>query len=247
MFKIRNKIAQLPQIGWFLARQSLSHTVDRISSHPSREQAVLDYVKINAPPNDPSAVLQAMDEFAVKQRWLMNVGPKKGQILLNTLRSADVTRMLEIGAYCGYSAVLAGQYLSGSNGYLVSIEKSKRCASVARQIVEHAGLSQCVEFCEGTLTDHIGSFNEPFDAVFLDHWKDEYLPDLQRIEAAGLLSPGSVVIADNIEFFDVPDYLQHVRDSGAYASTFHESSVEYNDRIPDGVEVSIYQAQTAPP
>lgn len=245
MFKIRNKIAQLPQISWFLARQSLSHTIDRLSSHPRREQAVLDYVKQYAPPGNPSDVLQAMDEYAVKQRWLMNVGPKKGQILLNALRTADVTRMLEIGAYCGYSAVLAGQYLMGSSGQLVSIEKSKRCVSIARQIVAHAGLSQCVEFYEGTLTDHIGHFNEPFDAVFLDHWKDEYLPDLQRVEGAGLLAPGSVVIADNIEFFDVPDYLQHVRDSGAYASTFYKSSVEYNDRIPDGVEVSIYLAQTA--
>lgn len=239
MFKLRNKVRQLPRIWWFLGRQTLSHTFDKLSSRPRREQAVLDHVRKNSPPGHPDAVLEAMDQYAAQQRWLMNVGPKKGKILLDALNSIDAGRVLEIGAYCGYSAVLTGQHLKRNNGHLISIEKSRRCAGIARQIVEHAALGQWVDFYEGTLADHINGFDEPFDVVFLDHWKDEYLPDLRRIENAGLLHPGSVVVADNIEFFDVPDYLQHVRQCGVYASTFHQSSVEYNDAITDGVEVSV--------
>ena len=239
MFKLRNKISRLPQIWWFLGRQTLTSSIERWSSKPRREQAVLDYVTNTAPPGQPDAVLQAMDEFARQQRWLMNIGPRKGKVLQEALVSASARHVLEIGAYCGYSAILIGRHLKPAGGSLISVEKSRRCADIARQMVEHAGLGQCVEFRAGTLTDHISHFDEPFDAVLLDHWKDEYLPDLQRIEAAGLLRPGSVVVADNIEFFDVPDYLNYVRHSGRYASTFHKSSVEYNDTIPDGVEVSI--------
>jgi len=239
VFKLRNKISRLPQISWFLGRQTLTSTIERLSAKPRREQAVLDYVKKTAPPGQPDAVLQAMDEFARQQSWLMNIGPKKGKILQEALVSAGARHVLEIGAYCGYSATLIGQHLKPVGGSLISVEKSRRCADIAKQMVEHAGLSQCVEFRAGTLADHISHFDKPFDAVLLDHWKDEYLPDLQRIEAAGLLRRGSVVVADNIEFFDVPDYLDYVRHSGGYTSTFHKSSVEYNDTIPDGVEVSI--------
>lgn len=240
MFKFRNKISRLPQIWWFLGRQTLTITLERFSSQPRREQAVLDYVKENAPPGQPDATLQAMDEFARQQRWLMNIGPRKGRVLQEALARAGASRVLEIGAYCGYSATLIGQHVQRNGGSLMSVEKSGRCADIARQMVEHAGLSQSVEFYTGTLSDHIGSFEKAFDAILLDHWKDEYLPDLQRLEAAALLRAGSVVIADNIEFFDVPDYLQHVRNGGRYTSTFHKSSVEYNDAIPDGVEVSTF-------
>jgi catechol O-methyltransferase len=42
------------------------------------------------------------------------------------------------------------------------------------------------------------------DAVFIDHDKDAYLPDLQRILDAGWLHPGSVVVADNVGFSGAP-------------------------------------------
>ena len=37
---------------------------------------------------------------------LMNVGPRKGEILAAALRPQAIAHALEIGAYCGYSAVL---------------------------------------------------------------------------------------------------------------------------------------------
>jgi catechol O-methyltransferase len=42
--------------------------------------------------------------------------------------------------------------------------------------------------------------------VFIDHDKDAYLPDLQRIGAEGWLHPGSVVVADNVRFPGAPAY-----------------------------------------
>lgn len=203
---------------------------------------MLDYVRERAAADDPAAVIAAMDEFALKQRWLMNIGPNKGEILLEAMASVakpDGLRMLELGAYCGYSAVLAGSQLKACDGKLISVEKSRHCSEVARQVVEHAGLSQTVTIINSVLEDCIAQFTEPFDIVLLDHWKDRYLPDLILLEQAGLLDLGSVVVADNIDLFDVADYLRHVRDSGLFDSVFHESKVEYKNNIKDGVEVSV--------
>lgn len=240
MFKLRNKILQLPKIAWFLVRLVLEPIVARLLSKPRREQAVLDYVRSHAVRGEPASVLAAMDEFAVKHGWLMNVGPEKGGILAQALQGKPVSQMLEVGAYCGYSAVLIGDILAAGTGKLISVEKSLRCARVTEQMVEYAGLADTVSVRVGVLAAHIDAFEQAFDAIFLDHWKDEYLPDLKRLEAANLLHQGTIVVADNIEFFDVPDYLDHVRNSGSYTSTFHKASVEYNAGIDDGVEVSIY-------
>lgn len=240
MLKIRNKILQLPAIAWFMGKVILAPFLQRMFSSQRREEAVLDQVRASVPRGDPAATLACMDDFARDRGWLMNVGPRKGEILAGALRPQAIARMLEIGAYCGYSAVLIGSILRSKGGHLISVEKSRHCAGIARQIVEHSGLADVVSMRRGVLTDFIDEFERPFDAVFLDHWKDEYLPDLQRLEQAGLLHQGTVIVADNIEFFDVPDYLQYVRSGGNYRSTFHKSSVEYNDYIDDGVEVSVY-------
>jgi catechol O-methyltransferase len=230
---------QSRRIAWMRTRVMLAAKLDRLLGRKPKELAVLDYVQRNAPAGDPQAVLRAMDEFAVRKRWMMNVGPAKGSILEEALRSANARRVLEIGAYCGYSATLIGAWLARVGGSLISIEKSARCAGVARGIVAHAGLAERVDVRTDTLTDHLHTLGEPFDVVFLDHWKDEYLPDLKRLESAGLLRSGSIVVADNVGAVEVPDYLDYVRNSGGYRSTFHESTVEYNPNIRDGVEVSV--------
>jgi hypothetical protein len=74
--------------------------------------------------------------------------------------------------------------------------------SVARQIIEHAGLSHKIRVLEGTLESVlpvIQSEHSPLDFVFIDHVKHMYVPDLKLLMATpGLLHPGTVVAADNI-------------------------------------------------
>ena len=228
------------KIAAFSARLALVSLVDRRVLRRSRDQDVLQYVLRRAPGGDAGAVLAAMDTFATRKRWLMNIGPIKGEILLAALQRAAAVSVLEIGAYCGYSATLIGNYLRACNGRLISIEKNPRYAEVARQVTRHAGLEDIVEIRTGTLESLLDTLEGPFDGVLLDHWKEEYLPDLKRLEAAGLLRNGCVVVADNVGLFHLPEYLDHVRNSGAYVSENREASVEYRQHLADAVEVSVY-------
>ena len=234
-------LRRAPAAALFLFRQWLLFKWDHKVRGTYRETEMLNYVRGHATAGDPDSVLEAMDEFAREHRWLMNIGPVKGAILVDALRAAEAARVVEIGSYCGYSAVLIGNLVKPAGGRVVSIEKNRRFAGVAREIVGHAGLDAVVEIRNGTLESELAALEGPFDGVLLDHWKDEYLPDLQRLENAGLLAKGTVVIADNIDFFKVPDYLGYVRDSRNYASRFVEASVEYNEHITDGVEISVFR------
>lgn len=237
---VTKRRGSLLRTGWFLGWQYAIRQFDKHVRRQSRERAVQAYVLANATQGSPRSVLQAMDTFARQIRWLQNVGPAKGAILLQALRNANAHRVLEIGSYCGYSATLIGAHLAANGGQLTAIDINPRSVAIARVVTGHAGLASTVTFRCGSLESEIGSLAGPFDLVFLDHWKDVYLPDLRRLEDAGLLRPGSVVVADNVGFFAVPDYLDHVRHCGRYRSTYERASVEYQDQLEDGVEVSVF-------
>ena len=76
------------------------------------------------------------------------------------------------------------------------------------------------------------------DAVFIDHAKEAYLPDLHTLEASKLLHAGSVIVADNILVPGAPDYLAYVQASTSYRTVVHDTHLEYMAETRDAVAVS---------
>jgi catechol O-methyltransferase len=214
---------------------------DRMRRAPPRVEQALAFARAHARSGDPESVLAALDRFGREQSFLMNVGDRKGEILDAEVRTKQPARALEIGAFCGYSAVRIARLLRPWDGRLVSLEASALNARVARDMVELAGLGAYVEVRHAKAEEAIPALGAPFDLVFLDHWKDLYLPDLQRLEKHALLRPGTVVVADNVGLFDASAYFAHVRGSGRYDSRNVASTVEYRDELPDAVEISVFR------
>jgi len=71
--------------------------------------------------------------------------------------------------------------------------------------------------------------------VFVDHAKDQYLPDLQRILDAGWLHAGSVVVADNMRVPGSPRYRDYMDETegGRWHTEKHRAHVEYLSALPD--------------
>ena len=212
----------------------------RVLGLPRREEAVLNMVRRDVPRGDAQAVLDAMDRFGRTQQFLMNVGDEKAPILLEAFARSRGQLIVEVGAYCGYSAVFWGKLAKERGGRVVSIEQSEDFATITRAMVEHAGLSEVVAVETGVVESCLARLPGPIDVLFLDHAKDQYYADLLLLEAAGLIAEGTVLIADNtgIGADDVADYLAHVRYSGSYDSAEHRGFMEYS-KIPDAVEVSV--------
>lgn len=238
-FRVNAKNA-LPLAG-FMLQEARRFLWDRLRGAPPRVEQALAFARAHARPGDPESVLAALDTFGRERSFLMNVGDRKGEILDAEVRRCRPARALEIGAFCGYSAVRIARLLRGWDGRLVSLEASAENAAVSRAMVELAGLSAWVEVRHTKAEEAIPTLGAPFDLVFLDHWKDLYLPDLKRLEKHALLKPGSVVVADNVGLFDASAYFAHVRGSGRYDSRNVASTVEYRDALPDAVEISTFK------
>ncbi|MGZ8802194.1 MAG: O-methyltransferase [Mycobacterium sp.] len=215
-----------------------------------REAACADYVETNARRGDVDDVIAAVDTFAYEKALLVNVGDEKGKLLDAAVRRAAPSLALELGTYCGYSALRIAR--AAPTARVCSIEFSAANAEVARRIWAHAGVTDRISCIVGTLgdggrtldvlaTEH-GFAPARLDLLFIDHDKRAYLSDLQSVLDRGWLHPGSIVVADNVRVPGAPKYRAYMRDhQGTRWNTIeHKTHLEYQSLMPDLVLESEY-------
>jgi catechol O-methyltransferase len=216
-----------------------------------REEALADFVVANARQGDPEDVIRVIDEFCVNRSVMMNVGDEKGEILDRAVRRASPQLLLELGTYCGYSALRMARVMP-AGARLCSIEFSRDNAAIARRLWDHAGIGDQLAVLVGTLgdggptidrlrTEH--GFGEGMvDFVFVDHDKVAYLPDLERILGERWLHTGSIVVADNVKFPGAPQYRAYLAEQqgNTWHTIEHDTHVEYQSLIKDLVLESEY-------
>jgi catechol O-methyltransferase len=239
MLPIKLTLDNLPHWARFGSRFALRKLRETLGGEDRWTDRMLAQVRATAPDGAPDSVLAAIDAFARQDHFMMNVGEGKGLLLDNVVRETRPRAVLELGSFCGYSALRIARLLEPGARF-VSIEKNPHYAAVAREVLRLARLDDRVEVVQGSAAEVLPGLAGPFDLVFVDHWKDLYLPDLQRIEQLGLMAPEATVVADNVGIFEnaLLGYLRHVRESGRYRSRYVASRMEYNDEIEDGVEIS---------
>lgn len=66
-----------------------------------------------------------------------------------------------------------------------------------------------------------------------------YLRDFKLLEELGLITSGTMIVADNVIIPGAPGYLEYVRNNPNYKTTLHEEFINHREEIRDGVEVSI--------
>lgn len=250
---------KLPFLRWSFLRMALTAKRQLLvhwQAGDGREEKLARYVLANARPGDPADAIRAIDRFAYNEAFLINVGDEKGQILDAAVRRARPERILELGTYCGYSALR--MVAAAPDAQITSIEFNPANAQVARRIFAHAGVAARITVVVGTLGDGgttIQALRETHgfgpgavDFVFVDHAKDAYLPDLERIEAEGWLHPGSVVVADNVRFPGAPAYRAYLKrnEGRSWRTTEHPTHAEYQTLVKDLVLESVRLAATGP-
>ena len=201
----------------------------------------LDYVLNNAEQNNPESILKIIDEYVLKSgKFLMNVGPEKGKLLTKSLLDTRPKKVLELGTFLGYSAVLIASNIENEST-LTTIDSDKNSIEIASKMLDFAGLINKVNLVHGAADKILPSLNSKFQFVFIDHAKKKYLPDLELIEKNRLIESQSIVFADNVGIFedDMKNYFSHVRNSGKYTSQNIGSTLEYRNNIYDAVEISV--------
>jgi catechol O-methyltransferase len=209
-----------------------------------REEEAARYVLARATRGDVDAAIAALDEFGYRHKLLINVGDEKGAILEQAVRRVAPRCALELGAYVGYSALRIARALPAA-GHLFSVELHPGNADIAGRIAAHAGVASRITFVVGALgdggttlarlRDQHGLSAASVDFAFIDHAKEQYLPDLQRMLDQGWLHPGSIVLADNLGFPGSPRYRRYMEaaEGQRWRTRHHRTHAEYQSWIRD--------------
>jgi len=156
-----------------------------------------DFIAQHASKNKPDEVLDAMQKFSDTEQYMMHLPLEHGVILDEIVRTHKSARVLEIGGYCGYSAVRIARFLE-CGGTLTSMEKSKDSAPLMQWVTEYAGVSECVTIINKDAKVGIKDLRGVYDMVLLDHHKLHYQRDTEALLTRGLLADGCVIMADNV-------------------------------------------------
>lgn len=216
-----------------------------------REASLERYVRMNARPGDLDHVIAVVDDFAYNESFLINVGDEKGAILDAAIARAKPKLLLELGTYCGYSALRTIR-AAPADAHLVTIEFNADNAAIAQSILTHAGIADRVSIVNGTLGDggktvdtletKHGFGPGKVDFTFIDHAKDAYLPDIELILRERWLRKGAIVVADNVKVPGAPEYHAFMKSNEGrlFRTTEHSAHVEYQSLIKDLVLESEY-------
>ncbi len=104
-------------------------------------------------------------------------------------------RILEVGTAVGFSTLLMCEY-NPCQAEIVTIENYEKRISLARDNFIRAGREKQITLLEGDAGEILKELTEPFDFIFMDAAKGQYihwLPDVMR-----LMRKGAVLVSDNV-------------------------------------------------
>jgi caffeoyl-CoA O-methyltransferase len=125
----------------------------------------------------------------------MQVGRIEGTFLKLLVRLMNARRVLEIGMFTGYSALMMAEGLP-EDGHLITCDIDPKAEAIARRYFAESPHGHKIEIRMGPALETIAKLTGPFDMVFIDADKSNYTNYYEA--CLPLLRPGGLIVADNV-------------------------------------------------
>jgi len=164
-----------------------------VSEHEDFAQAEEYALAHTTPPTD---VLRRLGEEtdATQDAPQMSVGALEGAFLRFLVAIKRPRLVLELGVFTGWSTIEIATALP-EGGRLVACDLNEETTAIARRYAEEAGVAGRIDFRVGDAKQTLAGLDGPFDLVFIDAWKDDYVDYYEA--ALPKLAPDGLIVADN--------------------------------------------------
>ncbi len=145
----------------------------------------------------------------------MMSGPVQGALLHTMARLLRAQRVLEIGTFTGYATMcFAGAMGANSVRQVVTIERDLEAADIAEQFFQRMNADLApIRLYRGTALDVLQTLctqqEPPFDLIYLDADKRQYITYYDFILERKLLAPQGALLVDNVLFRPVYGKQRH--------------------------------------
>ena len=155
-------------------------------------------------------------------------GHLQGRVLSMISYMLRPKRILEIGTYTGYSAICLAEGLA-EDGKLITLDKNEEIEEMVRDYFEEAGLSDKIDYRIGDAMSLIPDIEGPFDLVFIDADKKNYLNYFNLVFEKVRI--GGFIVADNVLWSGKVVQTEKKIDSDTQAILDFNRSMEEDDRV----------------
>ncbi|TLZ30685.1 MAG: methyltransferase [Gammaproteobacteria bacterium] len=203
---------------------------------PAVSAVLADYEARAEREQDIWSTRSADENLRRRDEMLLPVGRAAGMLMNLLIKEGEARRILEVGSSYGYSTTWLAEAARAIGGKVISLELQAAKTQYAYTQLERAALAGFVEFRVDDALASLRQLPGPFDFVLIDLWKDLYVPVFELLHRK--LSPGAIVVADNMLFpeefrAEARVYQQRVRAAAGMSSVLLA--------VGNGLEVSRYQ------
>ena len=141
-----------------------------------------------------SEILEEIEQEALRDS--VPIIRKEMQSFLKVLLAIKrPTRILEVGTAVGFSALLMSEY-APEECTITTIENYEKRIPIARENFKRAGKEQKITLIEGDAMEVLTELSGPYDFIFMDAAKGQYIHFLPEIFR--LLTTGGTLVSDNV-------------------------------------------------
>ena len=131
----------------------------------------------------------------------MLCGQVEGRLLKMLVKILNATRVLEIGTFTGYSALCMAEGLP-EHGELLTLEIDPKIVEFASKFIARSLHAKKIKIVEGAALDSIAKLDGPFDFVFIDADRKNYLnfyrAVLPKVRSGGLIAADNTLIQGRV-------------------------------------------------
>ncbi len=178
------------------------------------DDAKNDYIKIAK--GMAKSILRPIKPTDFENAYLP-ISKAQGEHLHNLIVQNDFQNVVEFGTSFGISTIYLADAVSQTGGKVITTELLESKAKIANKNIAQAGLQDFVEIRIGDAMKTLKNENAKIDFLFLDGWKDLYLPLFRMLETN--FHKGTLIYADNMNMADTLQYYNYVQgNSNTYTS-----------------------------
>ena len=124
----------------------------------------------------------------------MMVGLLEGAFLAFLIRSLGARRVLELGTFTGYSSISMALALP-PGGRVITCDVNEETTAIASRYAREAGVADRIDFRLGSALETIAGLDGPFELVFIDADKENYVNYYEA--TLPLLADNGLMVVDN--------------------------------------------------
>lgn len=136
------------------------------------------------------------------------ISKEQGEAMRQLIIENNCKTIVEFGTSFGISTIYLADAVRETGGNVVTTELLENKAKQAIQNIEEAKLSDYVDVRIGDAMETLKGYEKPIDFLFLDGWKDLYLPLFKLLEP--LFHNNTLIYADNMDMGGTQNYAEYV-------------------------------------